>query len=36
MPRAFFKHSDGFNFIKVVQRFEFDFLEKDITTDPVR
>ena len=36
MPNALFKHSERFNFVKVVQRFKFDFLEKDVTANPVR
>jgi hypothetical protein len=36
MSGAFLKHSDGFNFIKVVQRLEFHIPEKDVTLDPIR
>ena len=36
MSNAFLKYSDGFNFIKVVQRLEFDFPEKDVSLDPIR
>ena len=36
MPNALFKHSERFNFVKVIQRFKFDFLEKDVTANPVR
>lgn len=36
MSSALLKYGDGFNFIKVVQRLEFDFPEKDVTLDPVR
>ena len=36
MSSAFLKHSDGFNFIKVVQRLQFHIPEKDISLDKVR
>jgi hypothetical protein len=36
MSNAILKFRDGFNFIKFVQRLEFDIAEKDVTLDPVR
>jgi hypothetical protein len=36
MSNASLKYSDGFNFVKLVQRLEFDIAEKDVTLDPVR
>jgi hypothetical protein len=36
MRIAFLKYGDGFNFIKVVERLEFDIAEKDVTLNPIR
>lgn len=36
MTCTLFKHSDGFNFVKVIKRLKLDLLEQDVTADPIR
>ena len=36
MPRPLFKNGDRLNLLKIIERLQVDFPEKDVAADPVR